>query len=195
LYGYCGSGPVGTADPNGKAAFLVPVLVVALVVALTDTAHAPTPSTTREDMAEAERATNEMAGGAAAGLLSFLLPCPIFKGGQWLGRAIKNRKALKNAAEYTGKKFPHSSTPNSALFKRGKNGEVTNVQTYDKNGKALSRGDYGSKTGRTDHEFPHQHDIFWPKNAYKNPLGSPTIGRDRMGLPPGFFKDPSRVLR
>jgi hypothetical protein len=57
-------------------------------------------------------------------------------------------------------------------------------QEYDAEGYAVRRTDYLSRSGRTDHEFPHYHEMEWSPGS-RNPAGAPSIGGPIPGLPPG----------
>ncbi len=74
-YAYCGNNPVSFADPDGNVPlFLALVGLIAFTALGTDTAHAPTPDTTGEQMREHERQTRQWAGKTFVSILALAIP-------------------------------------------------------------------------------------------------------------------------
>ena len=85
-------------------------------------------------------------------------------------------------------KFPHyQPNPQEGAYTRLRFEEdgntINSAQTYDSEGFAESRTDFLSRSGRTDHGFPHYHQMDWTPGA-RNPGGSPAIGQAMTGFPP-----------
>ncbi len=85
-------------------------------------------------------------------------------------------------------RFPHHR-PNPdgggdyTLLRYAEDGGLLAAQTYDADGYAVNRIDFGSRSGRRDHPFPHYHPMNWEPNA-RVPGGAPQVSKDPiLGLP------------
>jgi RHS repeat-associated protein len=108
----------------------------------------------------------------------------LIRAGRAAGEAVPI--AGEPAAIGPGENFPHySPNPNGAPYTKLRpnvQGGYDSGVTYDGEGYALRRTDLASRSGRSDHGFPHFHDMTWVPSA-RNPLGAPEIG---PAMPPDW---------
>lgn len=81
------------------------------------------------------------------------------------GKLPHARDLIRNGKEYSGRKLPNQSTPNSVLYKRDpQTGNITNYTVYDDAGNAIKRVDL---TGRPHGGVPTPHVVEYTLN--RNP--------------------------
>ena len=105
-------------------------------------------------------------------------------GGTWVHNVncLNELKNLKPDEKFNHYEPNPQGGPHTRLRFEEDGNTINSAQKYDAEGYAVRRTDFLSRSGRTDHEFSHYHQMQW-SNGARNPGGSPTIGDAIIGLP------------